>query len=339
VLSRHRLIQFFGRLGSFGLAAVIIAGFVGQMIRDASPMTAILMYLPLLPASFAAIVFDIVRRGRALPRARFVLTLLGIVGGTWALMLLIGSGAIGKYDPEDTEVTLLHWNVMWGGGPFRSERTWAAQRAAIMERNPDFIVLSELPPADWLKLLIDEMGPGANVVGIEHDRRSPYWFRLGVCSRCPIQVEKRMPLPGGVAMSVAAEVRGRAMRLLIVDGKSNPFQSRLPFLGAIAELCREAAKEGRPFDAVAGDFNTPSRSIGFDSLMAEGYTLASRSAAGWRGTFPSWLPIYDIDHIWIRPGLRTRSCTLFTGPASDHRGQFVSLLSAAPMEIADQVGQ
>jgi hypothetical protein len=117
VLSRRYLVQVFGRAGSFGLAVVIIAGLAGQMIRDRSPATVILMYLPLLPASFAAIVLDIARRGRALPRARFVLALLGVLGGIRALMPMIGSGMIGEYGPADTEVTLLHWNVMWGGGP------------------------------------------------------------------------------------------------------------------------------------------------------------------------------------------------------------------------------
>ena len=141
--------------------------------------------------------------------------------------------------------------------------------------------------------------PGSNTT---REARTGFGWVFARAGR--FRLEKRMPLPGGVAMSVTADVRGRTMRLLVVDGKSNPFQSRLPFLRAIAQICREAAGEGRPFDAVAGDFNTPSRSIGFDALTAQGYTLASRSAAGWRGTFPSWLPIYDIDHVWLRPGLR-----------------------------------
>ena len=337
MLSRRRLIQVFGRVGSFGLAAVIIAGLAGQMFRDRSAASAILMYLPLLPTSLAAMVIDLARSGRTLPRARFLLTLLGILGGACAAMPMIGSGTIGKFGLADTEVTLLHWNVMWGGGPFRNERTWAAQRAEMMSRDPDLIILSEPPPPDWLKRLTDEIGAGANVVGIDHERRSPYWFRLGVCSRWPIRREKGMLLPGGAAMSVTADVRGRAMRLLVVDGKSNPFQSRLPFLGAIDQICRDAAREGRPFDVVAGDFNTPSRSIGFDALTGQGYTLASRAASGWRGTFPAWLPLYDIDHVWLRPGLRVRSCTLFNGAATDHRGQFVSLLLAAPNEIAEKV--
>jgi endonuclease/exonuclease/phosphatase family metal-dependent hydrolase len=300
------------------------------VVRDRSVALAILFYLPLLPASLVAVMLDLARRGRALPRARFSLALLGIVGGCWAAMPMIGSGTVGKYELADTEVTMLQWNVMWGGGPFRSLKTWAAQRSLIRKHDPDLIVLSELPPADWFELLVNELGPRASVAGIEHDPGSGYWFRMCVCSRWPVRLEKRVPLPGGVAMSVACAVRGRDVRILVVDGRSNPFASRLPVLRAVAELCRAAAEEGRPFDALAGDFNTPGRGIGFDSLTAQGYSLAGRSAAGWRGTFPSWLPLYDIDHVWLRPGLRLRSCTLFTGASSDHRGQLVSVLLSSP---------
>jgi endonuclease/exonuclease/phosphatase family metal-dependent hydrolase len=330
VFTRLGLIRAVRLITVFGLAVIIVAGLAGQAVRDRSVALAILFYLPLLPASAAAVVLDLARRGRCLPRARFSLTLLGVVGGALAAMPMIGSGTVGKYEPADLEVTILQWNVMWGGGPFRSPQTWAAQRALIRKRDPDLIILSELPPADWLELLIGELGPGANFAGIETDPGSRDWFRLGVCSRWPVRMEKRVPLPGGVAMSALCAVRGRELRILVVDGKSNPFASRLPFLRAVADICRLAADEGRPFDALAGDFNTPGRGIGFDDLTSQGYSLASRSAAGWRGSFPSWLPLYDIDHVWLKPGLRLRSCALFTGPSTDHRGQFVSVLLSAP---------
>jgi endonuclease/exonuclease/phosphatase (EEP) superfamily protein YafD len=323
--SLRRLCRALFRIAAALLIAIIVAGLVGQIVRDRSVTSALLMYLPLLPASLAAIVLDVCQRGRALPKVRFLLTSLGLFGGVWAALLLIGSGAVGKYGPADCEVTLLHWNVLWGGGPFPTQKTWAAQRASIVERNSDVIILSELPPADQIRKLVDAMGPGADFVGIQHDER----FRLGVCSRWPMQLEERMPLPGGAAMSVTVMVRGRPMRLLVVDGQSNPFHSRLPFLAAIAEICRGAANHGRPFDVLAGDFNTPSRSIGFDALTTLGYQLTGRAAHGWRGTFPAFLPLYDIDHVWLGPGLRLRSCTFFNGPYSDHRGQFVSVLQPA----------
>jgi endonuclease/exonuclease/phosphatase family metal-dependent hydrolase len=127
-------------------------------------------------------------------------------------------------------------------------------------------------------------------------------------------------------MSVSGEIRGDCIRLLVVDGISSPFRSRIPFLQAVARECRQAAASGRPYDIVLGDFNTPSRSLGFDDLQALDYRLAGRSARGWRGTFPAWLPVYDIDHVWVRAGLGIGACSFFNGPSTDHRGQMVRIL-------------
>lgn len=321
------LLATLGLVIAFGLATTIVLGLAGQLIRDRTVLAAILMYLPLLPGGVAAIVLDLCRRGRALPKARFGLTLMGALGTAWATLTMIGAGAAGDAGKSDHGVTVLHWNVQWGGGIFRSQRSWAAQRTEILRHEADIVILSELPPADWVEQLVDTLGPRASIAGIQHDPGSRYWYRLAVCSRWPTRLEDRWPIPGGVAMSATAEVRGRLIRILAVDGRSNPFQSRLPFLHAIVDACRDAAAEGRPFDVVAGDFNTPSRSIGFDALESQGYSLASRSSGGWRGTFPSWLPIYDIDHVWVGTRFRVGSCDVFNGPATDHRGQVVRIKS------------
>jgi endonuclease/exonuclease/phosphatase family metal-dependent hydrolase len=315
-------------LSVIGLSVIIVAGLIGQMIRDRSVAFAVLMYLPLLPAGLTAIAFDLILRGRAIPRARFGLAFLGMVASIWTLVTMIGLSLTTEPVAGSTEISLLHWNIQWGGGLFRSQQTWAAQRSEILRRDPDIIVLSELPPVDWMTQLVDDMGAGASTVYLAHDRSSRHEFRMAVCSRWPIQLNERVSLPGGAGMSVTAEVRGRRLRLLCVDGQSNPFRSRLPFLVAITDLCSAASAAGRPFDLVVGDFNTPARSLGFDAMMDQGYTLASKSDAGWRGTFPSWLPLYDIDHVWLGPALDVRSCRLFNGPATDHRGQFVRFGSA-----------
>ena len=121
--------------------------------------------------------------------------------------------------------------------------------------------------------------------------------------------------------------RRRLARLLVVDGLSNPILSRSPFLDDIAQLCHQALAEGKPFDIVLGDFNSIARSVGFDALADAGYALVSRSTLGnWRGTFPSFAPVYDIDHIWVRPGsARHLEGAMFTNFASDHRGQVARL--------------
>ena len=315
------------KLAAFGLALIIVVGLIGHWTRDRSAALAVLMYLPVLPLGLTAIVLDLALSGRSFSRARFALSLLGGFACLVVSIPMIGRGAIDDAPANDPDVSLLHWNVQWGGGFFRSPKTWTAQRAEILSRQPDLIVLSEGPSADWIEQLVGDLGPGGAWVGVEHHPPSRYWYKLVVCSRWPIVLEKSDPLPGGTAMSVIAKVRGLPVRLLVVDGLSNPFRSRLPFLQANAESCQAAADAGHPYDAVVGDFNTPSRSIGFDALAGQGYTLASRSSRGWRGTFPSFMPVYDIDHVWLASKILVRSCTLFNGPSTDHRGQFVRFLS------------
>ena len=320
---RQQVVTGLRRFSVVGLAAITALGLVGQAVRDHSVASAVLMYLPLLPVGLTAVLFDLILRGRAIPRARFGLAILGIVASTWSVATMIGVSQTSVSNSGVPEITLLHWNVQWGGGLFRSQKTWAAQRSEILRHAPDIIVLSELPPPDWLARLANDLGAGATTVHLQSNSGSRYEYRMAVCSRWPVQFKERVSLPGGAGMSVTADVRGRRLRLLCVDGQSNPFRSRLPFLRAIADLCRAASNAGRPFDVVVGDFNTPARSLGFDSLTDLGYTLASRSAAGWRGTFPSWLPLYDIDHVWLGPLWVARACRLYNGPATDHRGQLV----------------
>ncbi len=330
----RRMARALVRVPAFGLAALIALGLAGQAIRDRSVATAIMMYIPLMPFGLAAVALDLSCRGRSLPSGRFGATLLGCIAIGWSTLAMIGTGASGERGPADQEVTVLHWNVQWGGGPFRGPATWKSQRSEIVGRNPDLVVLSEAPPHDWLTQLTAELGEGASYVGTFHDPSSPYWYRMAVCSRWPLRLEERIALPDGAAMSVTAEVRDRRIRLLVVDGASSPWKSRLPFLRDLNVACRNATAEGRPYDMLLGDFNTPSRSLGFDELVAEGYRLAGWSSTGWRATFPSWLPVYDIDHIWIAPRQRIGSCDFFLGPWSDHRGQVVRVLIGAFRTLA-----
>ena len=102
----------------------------------------------------------------------------------------------------------------------------------------------------------------------------------------------------------------------------------------IADICAVASKsQGSAIDVVVGDFNCVSRSRGFDEIRdaGAGYALASETTLGWRATWPSWFPIYDIDHILVRRGIRILSCDLFSRFASDHRGQ-IAVLELPPSD-------
>jgi endonuclease/exonuclease/phosphatase family metal-dependent hydrolase len=146
-------------------------------------------------------------------------------------------------------------------------------------------------------------------------------------------MEGQVPVRNGVAMAVAVRVRGRPLRLLVVDGISRVTVPRTPFLEDIAAACDAAAKEGRPFDVVVGDFNATGRSVGFDAVRsaAGGYKRASDYSGGWRATWPVPLPLYDIDHVLVRSGAAVTGCDLFSSSTldTDHRGQFVTLTLTA----------
>jgi endonuclease/exonuclease/phosphatase family metal-dependent hydrolase len=309
------------------ISVILVAGVVGQLVRDRNSALAVLMYLPIVPVGAMAVVVDLGRSGRALSRGRFLLTILGFssIGVGVFATPMVGIGAIQKGSGGNWSVKVLQWNVQWGGGLFRTPETWREQRAEIVRYDADLVILSEPPEATWFDLLLKDSGPKASYVKSESGPGSPHWFRMAVVSQWPLQLEQTIDFPGGHGMSVAADLQGKTFRMLVVDGVSDPFRSRLPFLGAVADLLEHERSAGRPYDLIAGDFNTPARSVGFDNWSLIGYQLASRLARGWRGTFPSWLPLYDIDHVWVRPGRLVWSCEIVPGVRSDHRVQVVEM--------------
>ncbi len=311
---------------SLGLASVVALGLLGHLVRDRSVAWGVLMYLPLVPFGLAAAAWDAVARGRALPRSRFALGAFGLLAAGLAAWPMVGGGPRGEVgspgsDPG-TEVSVLHWNVLWGAGKY-SGTAWAKTRREILARGCDLVVLSESPPDPDLDLLVADLGPGWARVQSENEPGAAYRYKLVVFSRGAPRLVHREPIADGSAAVFEADVRGKTVRLLVVDGPSSPFRSRTPMLDNVAVALLRAKAAGAPIDVALGDFNSVSRSLGFDAIAEAGYALASRSSPGWRATFPSPLPLYDIDHVWVRddrPGLQ---CELFTRFSSDHRGQVV----------------
>ena len=305
----------------------IVLGFIGQSLRDRNLLLALLMYVPIVPLGLVALLLDLARRGRAL-RPRFVLTAIGSTGVLVGAIPMLGmkppDAAVAGGDP----LTLLHWN-MQSGGRWAAQPRWERAAEQILSRQPDVIVLSEAPPDHWLFHSLHKNGRGYKTVHISNQPDSRYWYKPLVCSRWPMVMEGQVPVRNGVAMAVAVRVRRRPLRLLVVDGVSQVTVLRTPFLEDVARACDAAATEGRPFDVVVGDFNAPGRSVGFDAVRSAGggYKRASDYSGGWRGTWPVPLPVYDIDHVLMRPDAAVKGCEMFTSLRldTDHRGQFVTL--------------
>jgi endonuclease/exonuclease/phosphatase family metal-dependent hydrolase len=282
--------------------------------------------VPLAPLGVWAILLDPLRHGHAV-RPRFTLSAAGVVALATGVVPMLGLRPPEPAPPGSTAVTLLHWNVR-SGGRDKDPARWGAAARLLQAREPDVIVLSETPPDSLLFATLRRRGNGWNAVQLHPGRGPGYWYNLLVCSRSPVTLDRPVPVRNGAAMAVTVRLRGGPLRLLVVDGMSAILLPRTPVLHDVAAACDEAARAGRPFDVVVGDFNAAGRSVGFDAVLSAsgGYRRASDFCGGWRATWPAPLPVYDIDHVVARSGVAIRSCEILSGSLdTDHRGQVVSL--------------
>jgi hypothetical protein len=135
---------------------LILLAITGQIVRDRTVEWGLLMYIPLLPLGLWTILLDLGQAGRALPRARFGLTLIGLGLVTWGSLSMIGIKSP-QVDLELTaKITFLHWNVWWGG---KRKGSWDIIRQNIMQHRPDLMVLNETPSKSQLNQLVKSMGP------------------------------------------------------------------------------------------------------------------------------------------------------------------------------------
>jgi endonuclease/exonuclease/phosphatase (EEP) superfamily protein YafD len=276
------------------------------------------MYIPIPPLGVLAVVLTIVPRRQAL-RAR----LPGLVGLTAVLVSVAGmieTAPRPQALPASARpVTVLQWNVWWGA----DWDAWQSTESDVVRRAPDLVVLSEAAPSEKVEHLRAQLGPDWSGVDWESPEGARYRFKLVVLSRWPLRIDARQDITDGTAMTVSVATDGGELRMLVVDGMSNWYLPRTPRLHDIVRICDSARQSGRPIDVIAGDFNCVGRSIGFEAFKDAGYALASRASGEWRGTWHAFLPVYDLDHVWVRRELPVIDCDLFGNSHSDHRGQVV----------------
>jgi endonuclease/exonuclease/phosphatase (EEP) superfamily protein YafD len=204
----------------------------------------------------------------------------------------------------------------------------------IASERPDVVLLSEGPPRAWLDLLHRELGPSWSLAVAANEVHSPYAYNLCVLVRGEVLASEDAALGPGIGLSTLATIDDHLIRVLLVDSPSNPFGWKVPFLEAVARSIQTASDEGRPFDVVAGDFNVPSRSVAFPPLESAGpgYHLAGRWAFGTRKTWPSPLPLVDLDHILIRTDRALFVARPIRSWRTDHMGLVVDLSATVETE-------
>ncbi len=309
---------------------IIFLALIGHIIRDQTIVLAFMMYIPLLPLGLWTIVVDLYQKGFALPK-RFSLSFIGLVLAIWGTISMTGINIPQVQAAANQTISLLHWNIKWAGlakiygQDLKNPKTmgeWPSIRDQLYQHNPDITVLTDPPQAQaWLAQL---KGIGNNIFTFFDTE----YTGLAIISSWPLKFEHFINIRDGVGFSVVVKVNNKDLRLLLIDGNSDPRQLRTFLLKDIQQIVIDKQKNGQAVDFIIGDFNAVSRSIGFDPyyLMAGGYQLASKVAMIWRGTWPAFLPIFDIDHIWVsKKRFQILDVKTLAQKNIDHRGQLISI--------------
>ncbi|MCS7032948.1 MAG: endonuclease/exonuclease/phosphatase family protein [Phycisphaerae bacterium] len=312
------------------LAIVLLV--TAQVVRDRTTWLALLMYLPLWPPALAAVAWDLLRLGKALP-VRFLLSCIGLATGLLAVGMMWSPALPPEDLPDATELRILHWNTQWGGR--RAQQTLDAMVNEMARRRPDILCLSEAPAPAWMLFTWSQRaGHGStwHHAAVANERAQDYWYRMMVLSRFPVRLIEQRPLPYGHAAlfevdllepagdnpSASGPSTGedgqphasapvptgatRILRILMIDVQSHVLHPRSPALRAAAEIVESHARAGRPIDVIAGDCNAPARFLGFDALASagEGYRRAAFWSGQWRATWPVSIQLgrWQLRHAW-----------------------------------------
>jgi endonuclease/exonuclease/phosphatase family metal-dependent hydrolase len=312
VTPRPSLLRRMLRLLAVASTVVFILALLGYVVRDRTWWLALLMYLPMVviaPFTFAVLLMALERRRAAWQLiVMFIATCAGLVAlrGMWQ------AGSVGG---KVGATRIIQWNVQWG----RDDVGWQETSRRIIAAKPDIIVLSEAPTDDKLDALRTQLGATWTFNVVRNRRGARYWYAIAVMSRWPMSDAVEIPLRNGAGYAVTIALPGDSLRVMAVDGVSSPTVSRTPLLDAVAG-------EAADMDIIAGDFNAVSRSVGFDAVRSAGFAPASRTARGWRGTYPAKLPPYDVDHVWVGARHVPSGCDMLDSPGTNHRGQLVHVL-------------
>jgi endonuclease/exonuclease/phosphatase (EEP) superfamily protein YafD len=109
---------------------------------------------------------------------------------------------------------------------------------------------------------------------------------------------------------------GRRLEIFFVDFPSNPGAIKQPFIQSPQLLRPPPSGTGR---VLMGDFNTPRDSTWFAAYEGLYTNAFDHAGQGWRGTWPSFAPVLDIDHIWTAGSLLAVCARVPAIRSSDHR--------------------
>lgn len=279
----------------------ILATGIRWTVRDRVPYLATVFYAlpPPLLVVLALFVGLRLRRSGRIRGAR-------VVAAVGVLQLVLWSSAAFRGEqpvPSDDSLRFVFWNVSRGDFGYENVARLIAEFDADIVTMTEAIGRGQAP--DFWRVACPEYTPlplssgmtllvRGDATLVEHDRAGP------VCRWRVADVS----------------VRGRSLKVGVVDFTSNPILFREPGFLALAKLFERHT--GEPF-ILAGDFNTPIDSAVAGSLRERATNAYEQSGEGFRETWPVFLPLMKLDQIWGNANIDWHRCRHLWSLRSDHR--------------------
>jgi endonuclease/exonuclease/phosphatase (EEP) superfamily protein YafD len=206
---------------------------------------------------------------------------------------------------------------------YRNQR-YGDVRAYLERVRPDVLVLSELTP-EWVPQL--QAITATYPFSISVDRRTSWG--LGVYSRYPLINARSTGLgvSGSVNVLVTVDLPAGDVELIAAHLSSPTTPGRAAMrdaqLAALAEMLgplpRSAKVRGTP-RLLVGDLNVTPFSPAFREFLVRTGMVDARRAQGLLGTWPTWMPLLQIqiDHCLVDPGLGISRVRRGPAIGSDH---------------------
>lgn len=296
----HRLIQ---RVAAGSLRVWLIAGILLRLtkLRDAWRPLSLVYYStpwPVIAAGLLILALHARRVGHAHARRRY-LTLTAGALFTWIALSWYSAQA--PASPATFRFVL--WNTGHPTSRFGLVTRWLHAQQA------DIIAVAESQQIS---------GPD----NLDQWRKSFPGFqaaRLGGEMLCLVRGEVTVLEMGTLGLGsyyalYHARLGGEEITVLQAD--VTPTEPRLAPLRRLTEIARAHAGEKL---IVAGDFNTPRESRGFDDLRGFMSHSFEKAGTGLAETWPTWAPALSIDHVWSSAPLPPRASRIAWPLWSDHR--------------------
>ena len=339
------------------LLLVVLAWFAGRVVSDRTLMTQYLSWIPTLPVLLVAAA--VLCAGAALRRGRLSVTVVAI-SALLAAWLLLGEWRVHRAvlpSPQRGPLRVLFMNISPGAdhASLLSLFSQDADIAVLSNVHPQPVTFEKIYGVRHQDLLEHFTGivPGDAPPGEAHLIRSGMFH---IYSKHPIRRRAAAYVAnqeswiendtggGGSVLMLEIETPQGVRTVWAVDMPSTIGASRRSLfeqtreaidtttrVHAIDEVGRwitfplEADDPLRTPDIVVGDFNTPVHSWSVERFLPS--TRPARDDAGWGlpGTFPSQLPLFEIDFARLGAGARATHLTKLRAEGCRHLGLVLDL--------------